>query len=262
MRRMNLALMEKLGWRLCKKENSLWSQIVGRNYSRGKVTPEGLVKKHSSSNAWKGMVEAANIIRKVIRATVYNGNKAFFWRESWLGDTPLMDLTLKPLPLVVSFRLVRDYWEAGRGWKWEKITGVLPQQARIMNKMLRQDNDREDSFCWGLTSDGSFTVKTAYNLVSPCLQQHRSHLWEKVWKLQVPQGVKTLMWAIMHWRIMTNMERCRRGLTLDPHCKCCPGVPEDLDHLFRQCLWTELLWKQLLTEESQVISRRVPFKAW
>ena len=41
------------------------------------------------------------------------------------------------------------------------LPGVLPPQVRmqLMNKLLRQDNDREDSFCWGLTSDGSFTVK-------------------------------------------------------------------------------------------------------
>ena len=52
MRRMNLALMAKLGWRLCWEKDSLWSHFVGSKYNRSMVTPDCFVKKHKSSNAW------------------------------------------------------------------------------------------------------------------------------------------------------------------------------------------------------------------
>lgn len=36
-------------------------------------------------------------------------------------------------------------------------------------------------------------------------------------------------------RVMTNLERCRRGFTLNLDFSCCPGKVEDADHLFQFC---------------------------
>ena len=49
------------------------------------------------------------MIRKGIRARVLNGNETVFWRENWLGDRPLLNLTLKELRSKDSYKMVRDY---------------------------------------------------------------------------------------------------------------------------------------------------------
>ena len=49
---MNLAFMEKLGWRLLieVKENKLWARILATKYIRGETKLSELIKKHGSSN--------------------------------------------------------------------------------------------------------------------------------------------------------------------------------------------------------------------
>ena len=80
-----------------------------------------------------------------------------------MGDSSLINHVLLPLSFVASFRTVGDYWEAGRGWKWEDLRGFLPAYFMDMlwAKFLLSDIDCADSFCWGPTVDGSFTVKSA-----------------------------------------------------------------------------------------------------
>ena len=43
------------------------------------------------------------------------------------------------------------------------------------------------------------------------------------------------VWLLLHGKILTNMERTRRGITAKAYCKCCLGEEEDLNHIFRSC---------------------------
>ena len=40
---------------------------------------------------------------------VFSRAQTFFWLDTWLGETPLIQLLLSTLSLVGSFKLVRDY---------------------------------------------------------------------------------------------------------------------------------------------------------
>ena len=62
----NLAFMAKLGWRLLTevKENRLWARILADKYIRGEATLSKLRKMQGSSNAWRGIALAANILSK------------------------------------------------------------------------------------------------------------------------------------------------------------------------------------------------------
>ena len=70
---------------------------------------------------------------------VYIGENTLFWREKWLGDTPLIEECLQPLDPATSFKLVKDYWEIGRGWKWKDLEGLISSSSLslISNKILR-----------------------------------------------------------------------------------------------------------------------------
>ena len=39
----------------------------------------------------------------------------------------------------------------------------------LQTKFITVDTNGEDGYCWGPSSDGIFSVKTAYSLASKCL---------------------------------------------------------------------------------------------
>ena len=66
-------------------------------------------RKGAASNAWRGMVVAKDILRQGAHKKVYSGAETFFWRDVWIGNTPLLDLATKEIPMVESYKLVREY---------------------------------------------------------------------------------------------------------------------------------------------------------
>ena len=83
-----------------------------------------------------------------------------------MGDSGLKDAALQDLPTTESFKRMRHLVN-GRGWKWEVLDSLLPHQElnRIAPVLVSDDNDSNDGFNWGLTSEGLFTVKSAYTIV-------------------------------------------------------------------------------------------------
>ena len=143
---MNLALLAKLGWRLCLEKDTLWTQALAWKYCRGTASLNRLQAKQSSSIAWKGIVSAAGIIKAGSQARVYNGESTLFWKEKWLGDAPLIEECLCPLDPTTSFKVVKDYWDFRRGWKWEELEGTLsPYTLGLLgSRILRNDEGGND----------------------------------------------------------------------------------------------------------------------
>ena len=125
MRNLNLSLMAKLGWRLITDLDKLWAKVMHAKYGKGGTWTSKLVNKRAASNAWRGMVASQHILKQGTRTRVYNGLKTLFWRDTWLGDTPLIDLAYTDIPLVDFYKLVQDYWNCMTGWKWEELNGLL-----------------------------------------------------------------------------------------------------------------------------------------
>ena len=48
---------------------------------------------------------------------------------------------------------------------------------------------------------------------------------------------------------MSNFVRTHKGFDSIQYCKCCPGMIEDLDHVFRSCIKVKLLWSYLVDDD-------------
>ena len=132
-----------------------------------------------------------------------------------------------------------------------KISGLLPSHAEhlLVATLVRQDNERTDGICWGLNTDGKFTVKSAHTLAKQNNNTTQVGSWQQIWNLKVPQRIQTFAWLLHQGKFLSNQERARRGLTSDPYCKHCPGCIEDLDHIFRTCSKTQLFGGQLMDRD-------------
>ena len=88
--------------------------------------------------------------------------------------------------------------------------------------MVRLDSGGEDDFCWGLSNNGKFSMKIAYNASMHNQTSNLYGIWKIIRKLQLPQKIRTFIWMLFHGKILTNLERMRRRITDDPYCHCCP----------------------------------------
>ena len=70
------------------------------------------------------------------------------------------------------------------------------------------------------------------------------------------------MWLVHHGKLMTNHERTRLCLTVNPHCQCCPTTIEDLDHVFKSCSKASVVWLQQAKHETVRQAHHMAFQEW
>ncbi|KAI5311852.1 hypothetical protein L3X38_041025 [Prunus dulcis] len=130
---------------------------------------------------------------------------------------------------------MRDFM-TDHGWDLDALEQVLPNEIaqRICAIHTGFESQRNDKCIWGLSNNGSFYVKSAYlsffddaDIVP--------WPWEFIWKLCLPQKLKTFVWLIGHGKILTIVQREKRLMTTDPNCPKCLSLPETMDHVFRGC---------------------------
>ena len=81
---------------------------------------------------------------------VNNGWDTLFWREAWLGDSPLQNLALGMFSLVDSYKRVKEYWIPNDGRNWRILSGLLPTyvEDQLAAVLVRPDDTERDGLCW------------------------------------------------------------------------------------------------------------------
>ncbi|KAL9228137.1 hypothetical protein vseg_003749 [Gypsophila vaccaria] len=111
MRQVNVAFMAKLGWRMLSEPNPLWARVLRHKYCKGRNDINMFIAKQNSSNLWKWIVEASDVLRAGVKASIGNVVKTSFWKQRWATPEPLHDLTpLKISPHIVD-ATVEEMWE-------------------------------------------------------------------------------------------------------------------------------------------------------
>ncbi|KAK5776439.1 hypothetical protein PVK06_044398 [Gossypium arboreum] len=72
----------------------------------------------------------------------------------------------------------------------------------------------------------------------------RDKLWKTVWKIPGPQRVRFFFWIVLKQKLLTNVERVRRGLANDASYSICGHASENILHIIRDCTVAKEVWKQ------------------
>jgi glutamine phosphoribosylpyrophosphate amidotransferase len=67
--------------------------------------------------------------------------------------------------------------------------------------------------------------------------------WRIIWKLDIPPKLKNFIWVVAHGKLLTNVQRMKRHLTMDDSCFTCQSDKETLAHLFRDCHFSKNVWE-------------------
>ena len=107
----------------------------------------------------------------------------------------------------------------------------------------------EDRYIWRPSSDGRFSVNSAYHFLFAGIHRSAEPIWRAIWRWHVPEKIKTLMWTFAHGRSHTQQLRFTRGIgQSDRYPFGCPHAENPM-HLIRDCVNAKERWKALLAQE-------------
>jgi hypothetical protein len=111
-------------------------------------------------------------------------------------------------------------------------------QSRLM---MSQENI--DDAMWKGHPTGLFTVKSAYYVLKngPRIKSKLHRLW----KLPAPPRFRIFGWLLLLNRILTTENLNKRGFNMVSICYLCRGSQETSMHLFRECVFSKLLYTRI-----------------
>jgi hypothetical protein len=85
--------------------------------------------------------------------------------------------------------------------------------------------------------------------------------WGKIWKLHVPERVKSFIWRVKWERLLTNSLKQRMGLT-SAECSFCGIANETILHALRDCSLVHQVWQQVVPREMRGIFFMSSLQTW
>ncbi|XP_034211169.1 uncharacterized protein LOC117624139 [Prunus dulcis] len=243
---MNKALLAKSGWRLLKKDEGLWAQIFEKKYLRGHSPCDpNLLLKQNCSPTWKGIVFGSQLLEKGLIWRLGKGDNINFWKDKWIADEALIHM-VEVSPDSSMDTIVSDFLMDG-WWDIEKLRRVLPEDwvQKIIGCPADLGGTTEDCQIWQTTSNGLFSVKTAYNLLFSGTEW-LNPWWKVLWKLKLPPKILFFFWLAYQGKIMSNEQRARRLFIGDPACCICDWHSESTLHILRDCTRAKRVWNLFL----------------
>ncbi|KAI5322641.1 hypothetical protein L3X38_031713 [Prunus dulcis] len=71
--------------------HSLWAKIFEAKYLKGQsILDSKLASRQGSSSTWKGVLFGAELLNKGLIWRLGKGDRVNFWKDTWIGDFPLM----------------------------------------------------------------------------------------------------------------------------------------------------------------------------
>lgn len=157
--------------------------------------------------------------------------------------------------------LVQDFWSNN---EWDRVLLYACLPPDIVEQILCISisvSGYEDKLTWNHTTNGKFSVKSVYLSTLEVSTGH-SHAWKLIWGLKIPPKLKVFSWLFFQGRLLTNVNRAKRKLTLDHCCPHCIGIPETMIHLFRDWPKARAVWIVIGSPSTMQRAERLDWEAW
>lgn len=88
MRQAHAAFLTQLGWRVLAEPDALWPRVLRSKYCEGRCDVDMFKARGDASNAWKGILENINVLKRGMGMVVGNGWSTKFWLHPWATQQP------------------------------------------------------------------------------------------------------------------------------------------------------------------------------
>lgn len=243
------------------RKDKLWVRILRAKYKCGDGAIPIVVRKNIESNAWRGIRRTWKHVLAGIKWHIGDGNSVNFWTDTWLGN----DLLICDAHVTVSDeRKVSSYVSGDGDWKWDELRSVLPTGVlmNLASTLPPHDDNENDMVVWKLNKNNLFSINSAYNSIGTCVAPPREDIWPLIWHWQGPQRVKTCVWLAAKGKLLTNLSRMKRGMTMSGACQLCSSEEESIIHVLRDCGVAQSVLKAMVSPIDWNSFMQGDTKAW
>nr|XP_023927486.1 uncharacterized protein LOC112038880 [Quercus suber] len=266
LQKFNDAMLAKQVWRLLQNQDSLFYRFF-----KSKYFPHGSIfdaKDNKGSFAWKSILKGRELITRGMKWRIGNGSQVRIFHDAWLPGSQLGRVH-SPAPDSHANALVSSLINhVDRCWREAEIDSLfLPEEAAIIKTIPLSLFDQADLPFWPYTRDGLFSVKSGYHLsmeqdgtelTGTSIAGATSPCWKAIWRMHVPNRVKSLVWRAGNNALPTRVNLVRRHILTDSMCPECMNQPEDTMHALWSCPKLQDMWKvnfnKLVTDTSSCSS--------
>ncbi|CAL9020979.1 unnamed protein product [Prunus brigantina] len=192
------------------------------------------VSKQDCSATWRSVLYGVELLKKGMVWRVGNGEHVKFWKDNWVADLPLLQYAGAQSGIDLDCK-VSNFFKEG-WWDIAKLRAVLDEVMvqKITCFPVGFGGNSQDAQIWKPTSNGIFTVKSAFQLI------HGGSIWSNMcwkglWSMSIPPKLKVFLWLVFQGKILTNEQRVRRHLAVESSCSVCGWHSETIIHTLRDC---------------------------
>jgi hypothetical protein len=198
-----------------------------------------------SSWTWKSIEGVKHLISLGACLQVGNGNNILVWEDPWVPDC--LNFTPKPKegsPPNSSLAVSQLFNQDRLSWNEHKLRELFdPEDAQAISRIPLMSIDKPDKWIWTKANNGEFNLKSAYGLTRN-VQDIRvcDPLWKNVWKSQLHERLKMLLWRIASNLLPTKNNLDRFINPVDQCCPLCEIEQESIVHIFVYCSVAKACW--------------------
>nr|XP_027086471.1 uncharacterized protein LOC113708207 [Coffea arabica] len=228
------AFSMKLWWSF-RQNVSLWARFIQGKYLRG-GHPCEVEQVWGQSPIWRRMVMVKDLAEQHIRWVLGNG-EVDYWHEIWIGSGLVYDkVEFFGVHSMASF-VVQSRWSINLLQQW--LPRVIVSEILLIPPPVSR---RLDRMVWDLSSSSSFSVSSAYQVVSQ--PAPRSFFLANTWHSLIPAKLSFFMLCLLESRLPVMDVLYLFQVQGPSRCWCCKelGV-ESLDHIFYTGEIPSLVWQ-------------------
>ncbi|KAK9005760.1 hypothetical protein V6N11_043180 [Hibiscus sabdariffa] len=227
----------------------MWVTTLRQKYRMLTTCPLSIARQNCSP-LWRALANIWNNFQDNILWLVGDGNDLHLWNDTWVPNVgPLRPWLSHASPSIDQLHFA-DMLQADGNWNVSRLSELLDQAIvpHVLGVLLSSFADARDTVAWRHTPTGTFTVASAYEGFLSTSWDACDPKWSCIWSLPIAQRVRMFLWLVLRQRLMTNVERVRRGLSTDPSYSSCGCYNETILHILRDCPPVCSCWQSIIPQ--------------
>ncbi|XP_073037198.1 uncharacterized protein [Primulina eburnea] len=210
-------------WFRFRQGSSLWAKFMMRKYCQ-LVHPACVSSVGFISPTWRRLLKIRPRAESGIRWRLGMGD-VNFWDDTWCGDVPLSS----QLPVRGDRGVRVSHFISDGVWDFDFLCSVVPPSVAETIALVPIALGEPDLAIWVHSSDGVFSLKSAWELVR--LRDQVSDIFTPCWGSWLRPTMSFFLWRFWHQWLPVDDVLQHRGFELASKCQCCE-MPETFTHIF------------------------------
>ncbi|GJZ25889.1 RNA-directed DNA polymerase, eukaryota, reverse transcriptase zinc-binding domain protein [Tanacetum coccineum] len=232
--------------------NALWVKFIkARHGQAGGFDNHGC----KFNDTWARIVGSSNYLHSKdiiplnsFRFQAGSGTKIQFWKDIWIGDSPLnirynrLYRLERDKDCLIIDRIANGHWS----WNWSRsdigVHNIAYLHDMLLKVSLVDTHATEDSCLWSLANNGIFSVGASRRIIDAKLLP--SLVISTSWDTILPRKVNIFIWRLSLDRFPHRLNLSSRGIDiLKISCSSCNGNVESSNHIFFACNIAMEVWR-------------------